>query len=334
MSSTVFYEQANAVSVLSNSFELSGTPTDPTTVSCVVTDPLGVQTTYNYNPGAIIKNSVGTYSLNVPCVSSQPGYEGLWSFVWIGTGAVQAVQPGTWRVLPLTGPTGFASNYCGMEELKSRLDIDPSDTSSDYEIQVAIQVVTNWINDYCGRHFNWITETRTYAPTTVWTVDIDDLVSLPSVVANTVVMLDYEGNGVYNVPWTLGVEYQLKLGGLANTGDNYNVNAGGVARPYRNLQVLTGVNGDASVPGGGWLPWLWPYTYLNRVQITGTWGWNSVPPAVSQAALILAVDMFKSKDAPWGVAGTAETGMIRVQASPWITELLRPYINMKRKAGV
>lgn len=333
MSSTVFYENANCISVLSNTFALNGTPADPTTVSCVVTDPLGVQTTYGYSPGAIVKEGTGTYSLSISCVSSQPGSEGLWSFVWIGTGAVQEVQPGTWRVLPITGPTGFNNNYCGMEELKSRLNIDQTDKDSDYEIQLAIQVVTNWINNYCGRHFNWITETRTYAPTTIWTVDIDDLVSIPSVVENTVVMLDYNGNGDYDVPWTFGVNYQLKLGGLGNTEDNYNINAAGVPRPYRNLQVLTGIAGDAAVPGGGWLPWLWPYTYLNRIQITGTWGWNVVPPAVSQAALILAVDMFKAKDAPWGVAGDANTGMIRVQSNPWVVELLKDYVNMGRKAG-
>jgi hypothetical protein len=116
------------------------------------------------------------------------------------------------------------------------------------------------------------------------------------------------------------VDYELRLGdGL------YNVNATGIARPYRQLQIIQ---------TGNWFPFTWPYSRLDRVQIIGTWGWSSVPPPVTQANFILAADLFKMKDAPFGVAGVSDLGVVRIQSNPWLTEMLRPYINPRRKVGV
>jgi hypothetical protein len=90
----------------------------------------------------------------------------------------------------------------------------------------------------------------------------------------------------------------------------------------------------AIATNGAWLPFVWPYSHLNRVQVITNWGWDYVPPEVQQASLMLCTDIYKSKDTPWGMAGTAEVGMVRVQSNPWVVELLRPYINFKRKGGV
>jgi hypothetical protein len=185
----------------------------------------------------------------------------------------------------------------------------------------------------CGRHFYQLSEARTYCPDNIWELQIDDLVSTPAVVANTVVKVDYDGDGVFETSWTQGINYQLKLGTPGNYQDNYNVNSAGVPRPYTQLQVLMGTPGSNGA-GGGWLPFIWPYTHLDRVQVTGTWGWNTVPPSVQQASLLLCTDVFKSKDAPWGIAGTAETGLMRVQSNPWAVEMLHDFVNTRRKVGV
>jgi hypothetical protein len=313
----------------------TGQLADPSSITCVVTDPAGTITSYVYNPsntgiGHVEKESAGNYALTVDGLT----VSGLYSFTWVGTGnGVQQVTPGTFRLIPLSDVgTGAQFWYTGLDELKHRLNI--SDNRYDYEAQLAIQVVANWVNNYCGRHFYRLHEARTFIPESVWGCPLDDLVSDPAVVSGTQVNLDYNGNGVYDVSWALGVNYQLKLGGMGNSEDNYNINAAGVPRPYRQLQVLTGVAGVSAIPGGGWLPWIWPYTYLNRVQVTGTWGWNSVPPAISQAAMLLAVDLYKSKDAPWGVAGVSDLGIVKVQSNPWVVELMKDYVNMRRKAGV
>jgi hypothetical protein len=342
VSAQVYYDSASeAAAVVPVTFTTgTGVVTDPTSVSCVVTDPTGASTTYTYGvtpPNNIIQRaSAGNYTLSITGIT----LAGLYVGTWVGTGAgVNQVTPTTFRIVPLTAVgTGMQYWYTGKEELKSRLNI--VDNNSDYEIQIAIQAVTNWINTYCGRHFYQLTETRTYCPDNIWELPIDDLVSTPAVAATTQVNLDYNGSGIFDTAWGnpgspvgTGQNYVLKLGDPGGYRDNYNVNAAGVPRPYTQLQAL--MAGQGSNPaGGGWLPFIWPYTHLNRVQVIGTWGWNVIPPSVAQASLLLCTDVFKSKDAPWGIAGTAETGLMRVQSNPWAVEFLHDYVNTRRKVGV
>lgn len=332
----VFYSSpSEAVAVTPVAFVdlTTGQPADPTSITCVLIDPTGTIANYTYNPantgiGDIEKVSPGNYTLTADGLT----VSGLYSYTWVGTGNnVQMVVPGTFRLIALTDVgTGMQFWYTGLDELKHRLNIN--DSRNDYEAQLAIQTVANWINNYTGRHFYQLKETRTFVPESVWGCALDDIVS--STAPQTQVNLDYEGNGVYDTAWQYGKNYQLKLSGLGNAEDGYNVNAAGVPRPYRHLQVLTGVSGVTSVPGGGWLPWLWPYTYLNRVQVITNWGWDTVPPNISMASMMLSVDLYKSKDAPWGVAGVSDLGIVKVQSNPWVIELLKDYVNMRRKAGV
>lgn len=342
MSAQVFYDNPNEACVVVPVTFLNnaGVVTDPTSVSCVVTDPTGAATTYTYGavgPNNIItRTAAGNYALSITGLT----VAGLYVGTWVGTGtSVNQVTPTTFRIVPLSAVgTGMNLWYTGKEELKSRLNI--TDNNSDYEIQLAIQAVTNWINVYTGRHFYQITETRTYQPSNIWELPVDDIVSTPAVAANTQVNLDYDGDGIYEIAWGnpappigTGLNYVLKLGTPSGYEDNFNVNAAGVPRPYTQLQAL--MSGQGQNPaGGGWLPFVWPYTHLNRVQVIATWGWPVIPPSVQQASLLLCTDVFKSKDAPWGVAGTAETGLMRVQSNPWAVEFLHDYVNTRRKVGV
>jgi Phage gp6-like head-tail connector protein len=340
VSAQVYYDSPSeaAVVVPVTFTNAAGSVADPTSVSCVVTDPTGTTVTYTYGgsppDNTILRVSAGNYSLTLSGLT----IAGLYVTTWIGTGnSVQQVSPYTVRIVPLSAVgTGMQYWYTGREELKSRLNI--TDNNSDYEIQLAIQAVTNWISTYTGRHFYQLTETRTYQPSNIWELPIDDVV--PSKASAMQVNLDWDGDGIYETAWGTpappigtGQNYTLKLGTPSGYEDNYNVNAAGVPRPYTQLQALMGgVGGNPA--NGGWLPFVWPYTHLNRVQVITTWGWETVPPSVQQASLLLCTDVFKSKDAPWGVAGTAETGLMRVQSNPWAVELLHDYVNTRRKVGV
>ena len=312
MTATVFFDNINEIALLATTFlNASQVAADPSTVACIVTDPSGTSVTHTFAgaaPADIAKPFVGKYTLSVPCVPAVAGVDGLWQFEWIGTGAVSDVQPGTWRVLPANVGTW----YIGLEEFKDRLGI--TDTADDSQAQISIQSVCQWVNEYCGRHFNRITEARTFEPDNIWLLNIDDVVTVSALA------LDMDGDGVYELSLTQNVDYQLRLGkGL------YNVNSTGIARPYTQVQIIQ---------TGKWLPFTWPYTTLNRVQITGTWGWPAVPPGVTEAAFILAADIFKMKDAPFGLAGSADLGVTRISANPWLTEMLRPYVRGRKKVGV
>jgi hypothetical protein len=318
VTATVFYDHVNEIATISNTFT-SGSPAvpaDPTAVSCLITDPSGAVVTHTFAgtaPADIVKVMTGKYTLSVACAPSLPGVDGLWGYEWVGTGVVSDVQPGTWRVLPENISQLW---YVGLEEMKGRLGITEPD--EDYELQTAIATSAGWINEYCGRHFNRITEARTYTPGSVWLLDIDDLVDDPSIQVN----VDQNGDGIFEQPWVRGTDYVLRYG--ANQ-FNPNVTGTGASRPYRQLQV---------VQSGKWLPFTWQYSHLDRVQIIGPWGWPSVPWQVAEANRILAADLFKMKDAPFGVAGVSDIGVIRVQSNPWIVENLRAFVNGRRKVGV
>jgi hypothetical protein len=133
--------------------------------------------------------------------------------------------------------------------------------------------------------------------------------------------IDLDGDGIYETSWVLNTDYMLKIGER-----QFNKTVYGEPRPYTQVQVLKG--------GATWFPFVWPFTHLDRVQIVGTFGWPQVPPSVHQAALLIASDWFKLKDAPWGVAGISDIGIVKTNPNPWISEQLRPYIRPRGKVGV
>ncbi|UBU11607.1 phage head-tail connector protein [Nonomuraea gerenzanensis] len=64
-----------------------------------------------------------------------------------------------------------------------------------------------------------------------------------------------------------------------------------------------------------------------RVRITARWGWPAVPDEIVQATLLQAGRLFKRKDSPEGVAGSAEWGLMRVpHLDPDVRALIEPYM--------
>src|ERR1700744_3702160 len=128
MTATVYYANAaEAVPVTPVVFKTeAGVVADPTVVNCIVTDPTGALTTYNYNGlppfNTITRTSTGNFALILTGLT----IGGLYTFTWIGTGAsVQQVTPGTFRLIPISDvdSAGMQYWYVSMEELKSRLQI-------------------------------------------------------------------------------------------------------------------------------------------------------------------------------------------------------------------
>jgi hypothetical protein len=299
----LLYANANEQATLSNTFTLNNVATDPTTVSLIVTDNLGNITTYLYNPGTITRTGTGAYSQPVTV-----GTDGLWSYVWIGTGTVSEANPGTLRVFPAT----IGQWYVGMEEVKDRLQI--TDTLTDYQLQAAIQSAARFIERHCGRHFNQFTQTRTYVPYSIYEQPIDDLVSV------TQLAVDMNGNGVYDTIWNTS-QYQLSIGD-----QDFNGLAVGEPRPWTRIRVTQ---------TGNFFPFIWPFSRIDRVQVQGVWGWPAVPADIMMATAMVAADLFKLKDTPFGLAGAGEYGIVRVKGlSPVVLEMLMPYRSPRRKVGM
>ncbi|MFE2559893.1 phage gp6-like head-tail connector protein [Streptomyces sp. NPDC059352] len=49
-----------------------------------------------------------------------------------------------------------------------------------------------------------------------------------------------------------------------------------------------------------------------RVRVTAQWGWPTVPEEIEQASLIQAARLYRRKDSPEGVTGSAEWGVVRL----------------------
>lgn len=333
MSAPVYYDNpSDGVPVTPVVFTdmTTGRPADPSSVTGTLIDPTGAQTAFTYTdsssgPNEIVRTTTGNYGLTLTGLTAN----GLFTFIWQGTGNnVQQVTPTTFRILPLSAAgSGMTRWYTGMEELKSRLSI--TDNRSDYEIQRALMVTKNFIDTYTMQHFDQLTETRTFQPHNLWELEIDPLCSDPSLLSNLEVKLDYDGDGVYEVDWTLNENYMLKYGR-----NDYNADTYGVRRPYKRLQILLSEPGVPVPEGGGFLPFIWPFTHFDRVQITGTWGWDEIPPGIQEASMIMATDLFKMKDSVFGNMGISDLGITKATANPMIIELMRPFLNTSKKVGV
>ena len=282
----VFYANSAELATLTNTFTVNGTATDPTAVSLVVTDPTGTATTYTYAASQITKTATGVYTKDVPCPTA-----GVWSYVWVGTGAASDVTAGTWTVQD----TSLGQLYCTPDELKNRVGIN--DTASDLEILGAVTAVSRWIESHCERVFYRTTATRTFTPTSAYRMFTDDLVEVTSVKTDT-------GDGSYATTWAAS-DYQLLP---------VNPAAGPEPRPYTALKAVGSYTFPTACSGR-----------TDSVQIVGEYGWPAVPAAVKQAAAILATDFLKLGTMAFGIAGYGEYGAVRARPNPIVETLLAPY---------
>jgi hypothetical protein len=291
LSATVFYNDVNEIATLTNVFKVSGTPTDATLATLTITDPTGAVTT-----PAVTHSGTGTYTANVACPVT-----GIWTYLWEGTGTASDAVAGTWTVTTVA----LNQRYCSVEELKSRLAIP--DSSDDLELTLAVEAASRSVDEICGRYFWRGTDTRTYVPQSLYGQQLDDIVSVSTF------KVDFDGDGVFEQTWTQGTDYALTV-----SPGKYNTAAKGETWPWTGFQVI-GTSKFA--------PFVWPWSHQDRYQVTGVFGWPAVPLAVRQAALIAAADLFRLKDAPFGVAGFGEFGVVRIQANPRVMSLVKRYIS-------
>jgi hypothetical protein len=193
----------------------------------------------------------------------------------------------------------ITNGYCTLAELKAALRVQ--DAIDDALLELAIESASREIDGYCERMFYSTTGTRVYAPTNVYTLTTDDIVSVTT--------LKSSSDGVtYNTTWSTS-DYQLEpLNGVA----------GGLVTPYTRIRAV-----------GNYLFPAWAtgtiYNLEASMQVVGVFGWASVPTAIRQATVILAMRIFKRLDAPLGMI-TNDMGSMRVgRFDPDVEALVMPY---------
>lgn len=178
----------------------------------------------------------------------------------------------------------WAPNYCATTDLADYARIP--DTDDDVQLGLAISAASRSIDRHCRRQFGKVAaaEDRYYTPRWSrtlgrWVVPIDDLMDTTGVV----VKLDTAGDGTYATTITSGT-YQLRPRNAAVEG-----------RPWTELAFL---DTAAATPTG----------VDSEALVTAPWGWSAFPDTIVQACLLQSSRFFARRGAPFGIAGSPDTG--------------------------
>jgi gp6-like head-tail connector protein len=202
----------------------------------------------------------------------------------------------------------LGDNYATLDDLKVRLGINDV-TFDDSILDAALDSASRAVENFCSRQFNDVgllgVSARVYYPDSIVCTEVDDF----STTTGLVIQTDQSGAGVYDTTWAT-TDYQLA--------PLNNIVGGQPGYPFNRILAV------------GSRLFLFPQVFytLRRapVRVTARWGWAAVPDPVHQATLIMAEEIAKLKDAPFGVAGFAEFGSVRVvEHNPKAKMLLRPY---------
>lgn len=262
-------------------------------VGATPTNPTTVTVTVTDPAGTTSTPTASTAATGIYTASFTPTVAGLHTVRWVGAGAVVDAKDDAFRVFE----SADATLYAGLDELGTALGMSTG-TADDESLQVALDAACRAIDKFTGRRFYRQAAATRYATAGASrrTVPTPDLVSVSAVTLDA-------GTGTFATAVTEGTHYYLAPR-AANDQD----------APYTALEGL----GAYLFPGGP-----------ERVKITGTFGWPTVPAEVSQAAIMQATRIWKrAREAPFGIAGlTLDGGGVRLLArlDSEVEVLLRPF---------
>jgi len=196
----------------------------------------------------------------------------------------------------------ITNGYCTLADVKGALRIPTADTVDDVILELSIEAASRQIDDHCERVFyKTANAVRIFTPRDSYTCEVDDLVSFTSIKSST------SADGTFDQTWE-PVHYQLEpLNGVA----------GGIVHPTTLIRAVD----DYLFPN---------YGGEATVQVTGTFGWDSIPTAIKFATILLSTRLYKRMDSPLGVAGFGDLGVIRVsRIDPDIDALIMPFKRLR-----
>ena len=200
----------------------------------------------------------------------------------------------------------ISSGYADLTQFKLRASL-PAGGAHDDDAERAVEAASRAVDEWCCRRFyaDTVATARYYTASEVETVSlpVDDISTTTLLVVRT----DDNWDGTFENLWTLN----SRTGPYGFMVEPTNFSA--LAKPVTRLHAVASS---------------WP-TVEQGVEVTAKWGWAAVPTPVVEACLMLAVRWFKRKDTPFGVMGSAETGLITLpRIDPDVQSLLAPYRRM------
>ncbi|WP_298557096.1 phage gp6-like head-tail connector protein [Streptomyces luteogriseus] len=193
----------------------------------------------------------------------------------------------------------MANEYGTLAALKERLGIEADDTSRDAPLNSALAAASRGIDRATGRRF-WLDADpvqRTYNPRGRIVRESDGDLFLVDDIGNVAGLVVETGSGT---SWSAVTDYE--------TGPE---NAIADGKPITGLLRTLGT---------------WGLT-TTRLRVTARFGWPAVPDEVTEAALIQASRLYKRKDSPEGIIGSAEWGVRNLsRRDPDVWALIEPFI--------
>ncbi len=192
--------------------------------------------------------------------------------------------------------------YATADQLREQLGETGTGNLKTALLERAVNAASRAVDQHCRRRF-WLDDTatvKTYRPTFTDKALVDDIGDTTGLVVKT----DSTGTGTFDLTWA-ATDYELEP-----------------------LNAL-----DPNALAWWWIVavdrYLFPTARRVTLQVTAKFGWSGVPDDVEQATLMKAASLFKRKDAPFGVAGFNDFGVVRVTRQDGdVLDLLAPYRRM------
>jgi hypothetical protein len=200
-----------------------------------------------------------------------------WQYAWVVTGTASNVELGT---VTVGGPW-----YATLAELRTAVNLAATDTTRDNPLSIALSGASRAVEEY--------TERDSFLLATTASARIYGLTR--NVICNEL----GERRRVDDIGSLTDLAVELTTDGVTFT-------------------TLTGYEtypDNALARGNAIEAILSPSTSLRsyrRLRVTARWGWPAVPAAVHQATLLQAARLYRRKDSPEGVSGSADWGLVRV----------------------
>lgn len=270
---------------------LSVSPFDGTTsAALLVTAPDGTES----SPATSTADSGATWTATV--TYDQAGW---WLLSWTVTGTGAGVQHQKVWVTDTPPTPPFAPIYTALRLVKDSL-VSGGDvkTVRDHLLVEKMASASRSIDDHCGRRFY-----------------LDVAASARIINPRRRSRRDHDGD-------------RLLVDDIGDT-TGFKVEVGSTATGWSDITSTVELEPtDAAAKK-------WPFTSLhrasswltvNRVRVTARWGWPAVPQPIQEATLIQTLRLFKRKDSPEGVLGSAEWGSIRLsRLDPDVAKLVERY---------
>lgn len=188
----------------------------------------------------------------------------------------------------------IVNGYTTLDTIKKRIAIDTTDTADDTELERIVTAVSRAIDNYCGRRFYAVVETRYYTARYGERLPVDDLLSI------TTLQTDH-GDRSYQITWDTS-DYDLCPANAALDGEPY-------------WEIRTTLSGAYSFPIG--VP--------RGVKITGSFGYSaSTPPVVEDACLAQCKLEFDARHSASGMEGGGINPSTNVSLHPFVQRILDP----------